>query len=127
VKALLDTHAFLWAIAEEGKLSRRAEQIYTGPNDLFFSVASIWEILIKVQAGRLPLPAPASPYLVKKLAENRIEVLPITLDHVLRIEDLELHHRDPFDRILIAQSLEDKLPIISADPTFEKYPVKIIW
>jgi PIN domain nuclease of toxin-antitoxin system len=127
VKALLDTHAFLWAIAEEGKLSRRAQQIFTGPNDLFFSVASIWEILIKVQAGKLGLPVPASPYLVKKLAENRIQVLPITLDHVLRIESLGLHHRDPFDRILIAQSLEDDLPIISADPVFQKYPVNIIW
>jgi len=127
VKALLDTHAFLWAIAEEGKLSRRAQQIFTGPNHLWLSVASLWEILIKVKAGKLPLPEPSGPYVVRKLAENRIEVMPIKLDHVLRIESLAVHHRDPFDRILIAQSLEEDLPIITADPVFERYPVQLIW
>jgi len=64
------------------------------PNDLWLSAASVWEILIKVQAGKLPLPRPSGPYLVKQAAENRIEVLPITLDHILRIESLAMHHRD---------------------------------
>jgi PIN domain nuclease of toxin-antitoxin system len=127
MKALLDTHTFLWAIAEEAKLSRRAQQIYTGSNDLWLSVASVWEILIKVQAGKLPLPEPSGPYLVKKLAQNRIEVLPITLDHALRTESLRLHHRDPFDRLIIAQSIEEGWPIITADPWFARYPVDVIW
>jgi PIN domain nuclease of toxin-antitoxin system len=127
MKALLDTHTFLWAIADEGKLSRRARQIYTGSNDLWLSVASMWEILIKVQAGKLPLPEPAGPYLVKKLAQNQIELLPITLDHVLRIESLPPHHRDPFDRLLIAQGIKEKWPIITADPWFSRYPVDVIW
>ena len=127
MKAILDTHTFLWAIAEEGKLSRRAQQIYTGPNDLWLSVASVWEILIKVQAGRLPFPEPSGPYLVKELAKNRIEVLPITLDHVLRTESLPRHHRDPFDRLLIAQSIEEKWPIVTADPWFARYTVDVIW
>jgi len=127
MKALLDTHTFLWAIAEEGKLSRRAQQIYTGSNDLWLSVASVWEILIKVQAGKLPLPDPAGPYLVKKLVQNQIEVLPITLDHVLRVESLPFHHRDPFDRLLIAQGIKEKWPIITADPWFARYPVEVIW
>ncbi len=127
MKAILDTHTFLWAIAEEGKLSRRAQQIYTGPNDLWLSVASVWEILIKARAGRLPLPEPAGPYLVKKLAKDGIEVLPITLDHVLKTESLPMHHRDPFDRLLIAQSIEEGWPIITADPWFERYPVDVIW
>jgi PIN domain nuclease of toxin-antitoxin system len=127
MKALLDTHAFLWAIAEGRKLSRRAQEVYTGPNDLWLSVASVWEILIKVRAGKLPLPKPSGPYLVKKLAENGVEVLPIKLNHVLKIESLVVHHRDPFDRILIAQSLEEKLPIVTADPVFERYPVELIW
>ena len=103
MKALLDTHTFLWAIAEEGRLSRRAKQVYTGSNDLWL-FASMWEILIKVHAGKLPLPGPAGRYLVKKLVENQIELLPITLDHVLRIESLPMHHRDPFDRLIIAQA-----------------------
>ena len=127
MKALLDTHAFLWAIAEEEKLSRRAKQIYTGSNHLWLSVASLWEILIKVQAGKLHLPVPTGPYVVKKLAENHIEVLPINLDHVLRLEALPAHHRDPFDRILIAQSVEEDVPLVTADPVFEKYLVHVLW
>jgi PIN domain nuclease of toxin-antitoxin system len=127
MKALLDTHTFLWAIAEGGKLSRRAQQIYTGPNDLWLSVASVWEILIKTKAGKLPMPEPVGPYLIKKLAQNQIELLPITLDHVLKIESLPPHHRDPFDRLLIAQAIKEKWPIITADPWFERYPVEVIW
>lgn len=127
MKALLDTHAFLWAILDDVRLSRRAQRTFTGPNELWLSVASLWEILIKVKTGKLPLPQPSGPYLVKKLGENRIEVLPIKLDHVLRIETLAVHHRDPFDRILVAQSIEEKLPLITADPIFERYPVELIW
>jgi|SRR5277367_4343264 len=127
MRALLDTHAFLWAIADDKRLSRRAQKIFTGPSDLWLSVASFWEILIKVKTGKLPLPEPSGPYLVRKAAENRIEVLPIKLDHVLRIESLEEHHRDPFDRILIAQSIEEKLPLVTSDPQFERYPIELIW
>lgn len=127
MKALLDTHAFLWSISDDDRLSRKAQQIFTGSNDLWLSVASIWEILIKVKSGKLPLPEPSGPYLVRELSENGIEVLPIKLDHVLRIENLTAHHRDPFDRILIAQSIEEKLPLVTADPVFERYPVKLIW
>ena len=128
MKALLDTHTFLWAIAEEGKLSRRAKQIYAGSNDLWLSVASIWEILIKVQAGKLPLPEPSGPYLVKKLAHDRIEVLPVTLDHVLRTESLPLHHRDPFDRMLVAHCLNRDLTLITADARLRaRTDIAVMW
>jgi PIN domain nuclease of toxin-antitoxin system len=127
MKAILDTHAFLWAIVDDKKLSRRARQAYTGSNDLFLSIASVWEILIKTQAGKLPLPEPAGPYLVKKLVQNQIELLPVTLDHVLGIESLPMHHRDPFDRLLIAQSIKEKWPIITVDPWFTRYKVEVIW
>jgi PIN domain nuclease of toxin-antitoxin system len=127
MKALLDTHTFLWAISGDKRLSRRAQQIFTGPNELWLSVAGLWEILIKVRVGKLPLPEPSGPYLVKELGKNRIEVLPIKLDHVLRIETLAVHHHDPFDRILIAQSIEEKLPLITSDPIFERYPIDLIW
>jgi PIN domain nuclease of toxin-antitoxin system len=109
------------------QLSRRAEQIYTGSNDLWLSVASLWEILIKVQTGKLPLPVPTGSYMVRNLAANHIEVLPIKLGHVLRLESLPPYNRDPFDRILIAQSIEENLPLITSDPVFEKYPVKLLW
>jgi PIN domain nuclease of toxin-antitoxin system len=127
MKALLDTHTFLWAISGNQKLSQRASEIFAGPSDLWLSVASIWEILIKVQIGKMSLPGPVGPYLVKKLTENRIETLPVSLDHVMRIERLPPHHRDPFDRILIAQSVEESLPIITSDAVFRDYPVRVIW
>jgi PIN domain nuclease of toxin-antitoxin system len=83
---------------------------------LWLSAASIWEILSK-----------AGPYLVKKLAQNHIELLPMTLDHILKIEQLPMHHRDPFDRVLIAQCLEEGWPIITSDAVFRKYPIRVIW
>jgi len=127
MKALLDTRAFLWAISGDEKLSRRAGEIFSGPSDLWLSVASVWEILIKVQIGKISLPKPAGPYLTKKLVENQIEMLPISLDHALRIEGLPNHHSDPFDRMLIAQSLEEGLPLVTADRVFSRYPVEVIW
>jgi PIN domain nuclease of toxin-antitoxin system len=73
------------------------------------------------------LPQPSGPYLVKELAKNRIEVLPIKLDHVLRLESLPAHHRGPFDRMLIAQCIEENLPVITADPAFDNYLVRVLW
>jgi PIN domain nuclease of toxin-antitoxin system len=74
-----------------------------------------WEILVKVQSGKLNLPRPAGPYVLRKLAENGIEMLPVSIDHLLALERLPMHHRDPFDRMLIAQSLEENLPIVTPD------------
>ena len=127
MRALLDTHAFLWGIGGDTRMSQHARDIFTGPSNLSLSVASIWEILIKVQVRKLTLPAPVGPYVIRKLAENTIEILPIHLDHLLAFESLPLHHRDPFDRLLIAQSIEEGLPIITADPWFARYPIDVIW
>ena len=127
MKAILDTHAFLWALAGDARMSRLARDTFAGPTGLSLSIASVWEILIKVQAGKLNLPRPAGPYVLRKLAENGIEMLPISIDHLLALERLPMHHRDPFDRMLIAQSLEEKLPIITSDPWFSRYPVEVIW
>jgi len=127
MKAILDTYAFLWALAGDARMSRLARDTFAGPGGLSLSIASIWEILIKVHSGKLNLPRPAAPYVLRKLAENRIEVLPISIDHLLALERLPMHHPDPFDRMLIAQSLEEKLPIITSDPWFSHYPVEVIW
>ena len=100
-----------------------AQDLFTDPrHELWFSVASVWEILTKVQIGKLPLPSPVGPYLREQLAMNHIRVSQIGLGHVMRLEDLPPHHRDPFDRVLIAQNQEERLPIISADPRLRKYP-----
>jgi PIN domain nuclease of toxin-antitoxin system len=127
MKAILDTHAFLWALAGDARMSPHARDIFAGPTALSLSIASIWEILIKVQSGKLNFPRPAGPYVLSKLAENRIERLPISIDHLLALERLPMHHRDPFDRMLIAQSIEEGWPIITADPMFKKYPIRVIW
>ena len=127
MKAILDTHAFLWALAGDERMSSRARDIFAGSTDLSLSIASVWEILIKVQSGKLNFPRPAGPYLLSRLAENRIKKLSISIDHLLAFERLPLHHRDPFDRILIAQSIEENWPIITADPMFRQYPIQVIW
>ena len=128
MKLLLDTHAFLWAISGDPRLSEKAEQLFvTGRNELYFSVASVWEVLTKVQIGKLPLPSPVGRYLSDQLARNSVYVLPVQLEHVLRLETLPLHHRDPFDRILVAQSLHEDLPILTADPLLKKYSATLIW
>jgi PIN domain nuclease of toxin-antitoxin system len=127
MKAILDTHAFLWALAGDARMSRHARDIFTGSADLSLSIASIWEILIKVQSGKLNFPRPAGPYVLRKLAENKIKMLSISIDHLLALDGLPMHHRDPFDRILIAQSLEENLPIVTSDLWFDRYPVQVIW
>src|SRR5277367_2734056 len=107
MKAILDTHAFLWALAGDARMSRHARDTFAGPTGLWLSIASVWEILMKVQSGKLNLPRPAGPYVFKKLAENGIEMLPISVDDLLALERLPMHHRDPFDRMLICQSLRE--------------------
>jgi len=94
---------------------------------VLISIASIWEIITKVQVGKLTLPKPVANYLSEKLKANGVLILPITFDHVKRLEELPLYHRDPFDRILIAQSLEETVPVITSDPLFARYSVEVIW
>jgi PIN domain nuclease of toxin-antitoxin system len=126
MKVLIDTHVLLWGLQDEAKLSRRVQALLPAA-DVWISVASLWEIIAKVQVGKLALPTPVSEYLAAKLTANGVSVLPISFDHVMRLESLPLHHRDPFDRILIAQSLSESLPLVSADPQFERYSVELIW
>jgi PIN domain nuclease of toxin-antitoxin system len=123
---LLDTHALLWALTDDSKLSERVRELLPHA-DTWLSVASLWEILIKTQSGKISLPQPTGPFLMSKLQLNGVRLLHIKPDHVLRVESLPNHHRDPFDRILIAQSLEEKLPVVTADRIFARYPVQLIW
>jgi PIN domain nuclease of toxin-antitoxin system len=98
-----------------------------GENQLFFSAASAWEIAIKARLGRLKTPEPIASFLLAQLAENAIEGLPIGLGHALQVHSLPDHHRDPFDRILVAQSQLENLPILTGDPLIAQYPVETIW
>lgn len=126
MKILLDTHTFLWGITDESKVPVRVRALILSAEP-WLSVASVWEILTKVQLGKLDLPEPTGVFLVSRLTFNGVQVLPVTLDHVLRVGNLDLHHRDPFDRLLIAQSIEEGWPIVTADPMFARYPVQVIW
>jgi PIN domain nuclease of toxin-antitoxin system len=126
MKVLLDTHTLLWALTDQSRLSERAQRLLPQA-DTWFSVASLWEILIKAQLGKIALPRPTGPYLMSKLQLNGVRILDLKPDHVLRIEFLPIHHRDPFDRMLIAQSLEENLPLVTADRIFARYAVELIW
>jgi len=127
-RALLDTHSFLWYVTADPKLSATAERlISTGSNEVFLSVASVWEIAIKVSIGRLPIPEPLETFIPEQLGRNRIRLLPIEPKHAFEVARLPLHHRDPFDRLLISQARVEDLPVVSADSAFDSYSVERLW
>jgi PIN domain nuclease of toxin-antitoxin system len=128
VRILLDTHVFLWWNEASPELSKRAYALLSDPrNTLLLSVVSAWELVLKMQTGKLKLPEPASVYVPTRIAHYGIESLEVTLQHVLRCDSLPLYHRDPFDRLLIAQSLVEEVPILTADPLIRKYSVEVLW
>ena len=125
---LLDTHAFLWWISDDRRLSDRAREIIgDGCNELYFSAASGWEISIKAGLGRLKVPEDLQRFIADQLSRNAIQVLPIHLSHALHTGSLPGHHRDPFDRILVSQALLEKMPLLSSDPQISRYPVGVVW
>jgi PIN domain nuclease of toxin-antitoxin system len=128
VKLLLDTHAFLWWIRDDESLSARARKaIASERTHCFLSVASCWEMAIKKSLGKLEIPEPIDGFVAEQLSANRFTLLPIDLRHVSHVSRLPFHHRDPFDRLLVAQAMEESLTIASADPIFHKYGVERLW
>jgi len=128
MRALLDTHTFIWWVIDDNRLSSTARNIIADPgNNLFFSAASAWEIVIKVRLGKLNLPEPPETYIPSRLSINRFESLPIQMNHALQVVNLPALHQDPFDRIIIAQSQVEKMPIITVDNKITQYPVDVIW
>jgi PIN domain nuclease of toxin-antitoxin system len=125
---LIDTHCWLWWLSEPERLNATARrQIAHHSNAVFFSAASAWEIAIKAALGKLQLPEPAADYVPSRVSTQGMIPLPINQRHALQLEKMPLHHRDPFDRILIAQAQMEGLPILTADPHFRSYDVKILW
>jgi PIN domain nuclease of toxin-antitoxin system len=123
----LDTHVFLWAISEDRRLSDVHRRIYTdGKSELWLSVASVWEVLIKAGLGKLPLPRPVAGNVLKQMERNRISLLPIRASHLAELEMLPPLHRDPFDRMLIAQANAEGLSILSDDATVRKYAATVL-
>ena len=128
MKFLLDTHALLWIITDDAKLSKAAKNIYLDAgNTIFISMASLWELAIKSSLGKISLEKTLEDFTEEHIRGNDINILDIHLTHIIRIEQLPFHHRDPFDRLIIAQAIEDKLTIIGNDAAFDSYNIKRIW
>ena len=127
MKLLLDTHTFLWFIDDSSQLSQKGKTLLEADNELLLSIASLWEIAIKLRLGKLTVAVPIEVLMTQQLTQNDIEILPITVTPLIVVSTLPLHHRDPFDRLLIAQAMVEQMPIVSADPAFDAYPVQRLW
>ena len=128
MRALLDTHAFLWWIADDSRLSKKAREIIAdGHNELFLSAASGWEMAIKARLGKLQLSDSLERFVPEQLIINGIEGLPVQMRHTLHVQTLPDYHRDPFDRLLVAQAQLEGLPILTRNPYIARYQVKTIW
>ncbi len=125
---LLDSHAVIWFSQNSPKLSTQAITIFEDPsNTLYCSLVSVWEMQIKVQLGKLKLDMNLSDMINDQMQTNDIRILPITLSHIWTLDNLDHHHKDPFDRLLIAQAIAENLTILSVDSVFDNYPVKRLW
>nr|VFJ86379.1 MAG: PIN domain nuclease, a component of toxin-antitoxin system (PIN domain) [Candidatus Kentron sp. H]VFJ88250.1 MAG: PIN domain nuclease, a component of toxin-antitoxin system (PIN domain) [Candidatus Kentron sp. H]VFJ95469.1 MAG: PIN domain nuclease, a component of toxin-antitoxin system (PIN domain) [Candidatus Kentron sp. H] len=128
MRLLLDTHVFLWLRFSPEKVSRRALAAYRKPaNEVFLSLVSVWEIQIKQQLGKLDLDVPLAQLLYEQREHNAVQFLPIELPHILTMEELPFHHKDPFDRLLIAQAIREEMTLVSSDGVFSEYSVPGLW
>jgi len=126
MRFLLDTQIFVWWDSESDKLPPRLLMLCEDPaHTLLLSVASVWEIQIKAQLGKLDLTRPLTEIVREQERSNRFMLLPVEATHVFGLQQLPFHHKDPFDRLLIAQALVEGLPILSVDPVFPNYPVTV--
>jgi len=127
MELLLDTHAFIWFVNGDDSLPVNVkDEIKDVRNKCFLSIASLWEIAIKISLGKLELKSDFNK-VADFLSANDIDILPITFEHIQKLLSLKYHHRDPFDRIIISQGIADKLTVLTKDKYFKKYRVKIMW
>jgi PIN domain nuclease of toxin-antitoxin system len=128
MRYLLDTHTFLWYITGDPRLGQGAEKAITDPaHEIVLSIATPWEIAVKVGIGKLILGEQYGTYITREIARNRLVILSITLDHLDRVASLPHHHRDPFDRLIIAQAMVEGIPVLSTDAVFDAYGVARLW
>jgi len=128
MKIILDTHIFLWLITDNDRLSDKSKHAFTNSdNELFFSIASYWEICIKISIGKLKLSKNWDKIIKDELMVNSVKLLPISTEHCLQITQLPFHHRDPFDRIIISQAIIEQMHIMTINSYFSQYEVNIVW
>jgi PIN domain nuclease of toxin-antitoxin system len=125
---LLDTHAFLWFVAGDAKLSARTRALIEDPNTrVLLSVVSLWETVVKVSIGKLPLSKTIADLVRDDVQGNDMELLPINVGHLVTLAGLPLLHRDPFDRLLVAQARTENVQLVSADPALDAYGISRFW
>lgn len=124
---LLDTHVFIWSFSNTKKLSSTAfKEIKNPANQIFVSVASVWEMQIKIAIGKMTFNDTLENIVIEQQTVNNIQILPVELSHALYLENLPLHHKDPFDRLLISQAIVENITLVSADANFANYRVKLL-
>jgi PIN domain nuclease of toxin-antitoxin system len=127
MRLLLDTHVFLWYVGEPSRLSDDARTaLRNSENEVYLSVVSIWETIVKHQIGKLPLPEPPETYLPRMRSEHRFVSLPVDEASVYRLVTLPLIHRDPFDRLLVCQALQYDLTLVTVDSSLQAYPISLL-
>lgn len=128
MRLLLDTHTFIWFVIDSPRLSTIVRALIENENnEKLLSTASVWEMAIKHSSGKLSFSLPFRVFIEQQLGLNSIELLNINLDHVDVVATLPFHHRDPFDRLLVAQAMVEQIPILSADSAFDAYPINRLW
>ncbi|MEA5593747.1 type II toxin-antitoxin system VapC family toxin [Rivularia sp. UHCC 0363] len=128
MKLLLDTHTFIWFVIDSPQLSSNAKTLIEDEyNEKFFSIASIWEMAIKQSLGKLTFNLPLQTFVRQQMEQNSMALLNIEIDHVTTVATMQLHHKDPFDRLLIAQAMVEQLPVIGVDSAFDAYSIQRIW
>jgi PIN domain nuclease of toxin-antitoxin system len=128
MKLLLDTHAFLWWDSDPSRIpATTLSLMQQGNHELLVSLVSFWEIQIKTHLGKLTLKMPLSSIISEQQTKNGILILPITLPHILELDNLPWHHKDPFDRLLIAQSRQENATLVSVDTAFSQYDCQTLW
>lgn len=126
MRLLLDTHVWLWMLAQPGRLGKLEPLVQDPHNDLLFSAASAWEIGVKYAIGRLHIPEAPAEFVARRLSKTGVTRVPIKHEEALLAAELPPHHRDPFDRVLVAQALLHEVPLLSADPKITAYSVEVI-
>ena len=128
MKFILDTHAFIWMDTDLTKVSPRVVQVLNDTNnEIHLSVASVWEMVIKSQTGKLVLSDAIDKIIAEQMKRNPLQLLPVGLPHVLAIQTLPSIHKDPFDRLLVAQAMIENAILLSTDPLIRQYPVRVEW
>ena len=128
MRVLLDTHTFLWWVTNDSRLSKSVIEVIKDPEvEVLLSVVTPWEMVIKVGIGKLQLTDTPEVLVREQRSRHHFQILPIKLEHVLKVGALPDHHKDPFDRLLIAQSLEENVPLVTDDPLIQRYVLNILW